>query len=101
MSIILPKTVVVNMKWSIYDTYIGRAGKGMDGYFGNPFILTQDVSRVSVIVEYERWFYQRLDSDPEFKRRIHDLKGKRLGCFCHPKLCHGHVIADYLNWEVP
>ncbi len=101
MPSVINKTTVVNLRVSKYDVYIGRAGKGQDGYFGNPFVLTPDVSRSTIIVQYERWFVDRLDSDPEFKRRIHELKGKRLGCFCHPKLCHGHVIAEYLNWEFP
>lgn len=94
------KTIVVNINISSYDIYIGRAGKGHDGYFGNPFPLSTDVSRTSVMAKYEKWFYDRLASDPEFKRRIHELKGKKLGCFCAPKVCHGHIIADYLDWEV-
>lgn len=96
-----PLTTVVNARFKKYDVYIGRAGHGQDGYFGNPFKLDDTVSRVSIIQQYERWFYDRLASDSEFKRRIHELKGKVLGCFCHPKLCHGHIIADYLNNEVP
>lgn len=101
MGCFLPLTRIVNLRVEKYDVYIGRAGHGHDGYFGNPFSLDGTASRVSVLLRYERWFYDRLDSDPEFKRRIHELKGKVLGCFCHPRLCHGHIIADYLNWEVP
>ena len=93
-----PKTRVVNISYNFtYDVYIGRAGHGHDGYFGNPFRLDDDVSREEVLRQYEVWFYNRLDTDPEFKRRIHALKGKVLGCFCAPKLCHGHIIIDYLN----
>ncbi|GHV10010.1 hypothetical protein FACS1894162_2160 [Bacteroidia bacterium] len=32
-------TKVVNIKNSRCDVYIGRAGRGQDGYFGNPFRL--------------------------------------------------------------
>ena len=32
-------TRVVNIRKEAYDVYIGRAGKGQDGYFGNPFRL--------------------------------------------------------------
>ena len=32
-------TTVVNLFKNKYDVYIGRAGKGQDGYFGNPFPL--------------------------------------------------------------
>jgi hypothetical protein len=48
-------------------------GRGEDGYFGNPF---------------------RMGQDSEFKHRVLALKGKRLGCFCKPKACHGDVIAE-------
>lgn len=38
-------TRVVNIRKEAYDVYIGRAGKGQDGYFGNPFRLKQDMDR--------------------------------------------------------
>lgn len=96
-----PRTTVVNISnRRPCDVYVGRAGKGQDGYFGNPFKLDESVSRASILMKYEHWFNDRLDNDPEFKRRIHELKGKALGCFCAPKLCHGDIIADYLNNEV-
>jgi hypothetical protein len=31
------QTVVVNLNKEPFDVYIGRAGRGQDGYFGNPF----------------------------------------------------------------
>jgi hypothetical protein len=27
-----------------------------------------------------------------------ELDGKRLGCFCKPKLCHGDIIVAAVNW---
>lgn len=94
-------TTVVNLRKEPYDVYIGRAGKGKDGYFGNPFKLTEDTpqEREAILHKYEFWFYSKIGSDPEFKQRIHSLKGKRLGCFCKPKACHGDIIAEYLNKE--
>ncbi len=33
------RTHVVNItRGAVYDVYIGRAGKGQDGYFGNPYV---------------------------------------------------------------
>lgn len=78
------------------DVYIGRAGKGQDGYFGNPYRLTDESRRAEVIAKYAQHFQERL-RDPEFKRRVLELKGKRLVCFCAPKPCHGDVIAAWLN----
>jgi hypothetical protein len=28
------------------------------------------------------------------KAELAELKGKRLGCFCHPQPCHGDVLAE-------
>lgn len=90
-------TRVVNIYKESYDQYIGRAGKGQDGYFGNPFRLNAGESSGSTIERYRKYFYERLQTDPEFKKRVHDLKGKVLGCFCKPYPCHGDVITEYLN----
>lgn len=96
-------TRVVNLYKEPYDVYIGRTGKGQDGYFGNPIPVGQivgslsDERRTEVLRLYREYFEKRLVEDPEFKRRIGELKGKTLGCFCKPKLCHGDVIAEYLN----
>ena len=79
------------------DVYIGRAGKGEDGYFGNPFRLGNGESRGSTIHKYREYFQKRWASDIEFRVRVHMLKGKRLVCFCKPHPCHGDVIAEWLN----
>jgi len=90
-------TKTVNIRCSDYDVYIGRAGKGQDGYFGNPFRLRAGEDRSATIQRYRKYFYERLETDPEFKCRVHELKDKTLGCFCKPYPCHGDVIAEYLN----
>lgn len=91
------KTKVVNIYRDKYDVYIGRAGKGQDGYFGNPFKLSPTATRGSTLNRYRSYFVERLKKDPEFKRRVHKLKGRVLGCFCKPEDCHGDIIANYLN----
>ena len=91
------QTKVVNIRISDYDVYIGRAGHGEDGYFGNPFRLRYNEPRGITIEKYRKYFYNRLKTDPEFKRRIESLKGLTLGCFCKPYACHGDVIAEYLE----
>lgn len=91
------KTKVVNIYKEPYDVYIGRLGKGRDGYFGNPFILKKGDPKGSTLDKYKVYFEERLQTDSEFKERILNLKGKVLGCFCKPNACHGDIIADYLN----
>ena len=90
-------TKVVNLRNHDYDVYIGRQGKGEDGYFGNPFWLSKESERGSTIENYKKYFFNRLENDEEFKKRIHALKGLTLGCFCKPYPCHGDVIKNYLD----
>ena len=103
-------TRVVNLRHEAYDVYIGRAGHGQDGYFGNPHDtseLCRACSRVhpkgggDAIDAYRSYFLVRIEADPEFKSRILSLRGKILGCFCKTKkgtgLCHGDVIVEWLK----
>lgn len=95
------QTVVVNIHKEPFDVYIGRRGRGQDGYFGNPFCIGHGISREDTVNRFQKYFAERIENDSEFKRRILALKGKRLGCFCRPKACHGDVIADWLNKMEP
>ncbi len=91
-------TKVVNIKLGHrYDVYIGRAGKGEDGYFGNPFRREPGQSHGATLENFRVWFHKRVETDPVYRHRIHALKGKTLGCFCKPHPCHGDIIAQYLN----
>jgi len=90
------QTRVVNLRRDSYDVYIGRAGRGQDGYFGNPSPLGNQ-SRRATIDRYREHFRERLRADERFARRVRALKGKTLGCFCKPHPCHGDVIAEYLD----
>ena len=99
-----PMTAVVHISQP-YDVYIGRGGKGADGYFGNPHPIGKPCphchgaihDRTSCLAAYQRDFDARIARDAEFRRRILDLRGKRLGCFCKkpeaPLPCHGDIIA--------
>ena len=91
------KTKVVNIKKNNYDIYIGRTGKGKDGYYGNPFKLQKGEKRGSTLNKYKDYFFNKLRNDIEFKKRILSLRNKTLGCFCKPNDCHGDIIANYLN----
>lgn len=97
---------VVNVRNAPCDVYIGRAGRGHDGYFGNPVAIGQPCpecgekhDREGVLACYKRYLWRRVNADPVFKQRILELRGKTLGCFCAPQGCHGHVIEAYLIWE--
>lgn len=91
---------MVNLRKEPYDVYIGRAGKGETGYFGNPFHLKNwgdENERKLVLEKYRKYFLDRVQKDKEFREEVLKLKGKRLGCFCKPKQCHGDVMAEWID----
>lgn len=99
-----PTTVLNIYHGKPADVYIGRAGRGEDGYFGNPHpvgrscpICKVEHQQEEAVEAYRVTFKARIEKDPEFKRRVTELRGKSLGCFCKPKPCHGDVIAEFLN----
>jgi hypothetical protein len=84
-------------------TTVGRVGKdegiriGRPSVFGNPFKIGRDGDRGQVIEKYRRYFSDRVAKDEAFRVAVEGLKGKKLLCYCHPRACHGDVIAEYLN----
>ena len=84
----MSKTTVVHCKKEPYDTYIGRPSK-----WGNPFIVGKDGTREEVIQKYREW----LLSQDELLASLPELKGRRLGCWCAPKACHGDVLQELVN----
>lgn len=95
-------TRVVNRRREEEDIYIGRGGS-LD--LGNPFTHIplgatkaqfQVESRQESIDKFEGWVFDH----PEILAKIDQLRGKRLGCYCHPLPCHGSVyvllVATYV-----
>jgi len=88
-------TRAVNLRREPYDTYIGRAGKGQSGYFGNPYRV-QEHGRAALDL-FRVYFLRRMDDDSVFRARVLALRGQRLGCFCKPSPCHGDIIAEWID----
>lgn len=82
----MSKTQVVNLKKEAYDIYIGRPSK-----WGNPFEIGKDGDRLEVVKKYGVWFMTT-----NLINSLHELKGKKLGCFCKPLLCHGDFLVSLL-----
>lgn len=85
------KTTIVNKRKSRYDVYIGRPS-----IFGNPYPITKKVNREESIKLFKDYFDERIERDSTFKASILKLQGRKLGCFCAPKACHGDIIIDWL-----
>lgn len=83
------RTRVVNLNEEPYDVYIGRPSK-----WGNPFEVKFGRGRESVVDSYRIHLERLIDEGTITLEDLQELKGKRLGCFCKPLLCHGDVIAE-------
>ena len=68
--------------------------------YGNPFEIGKDGDRKTVVKKYAAYFEDRIAKDRAFRRAVLALRDKKLACWCAPKLCHGHVIAAWLESEV-
>ena len=85
--------------------YVGRAGHGQDGYFGNPIARGRPCPECSLVHAGAGetlqcfWIYleRRLAADTEFRSRVAGLRGKTLTCFCAPAPCHGDILAAWAD----
>ena len=61
--------------------------------WGNPFVLDEDGDRDRVCDSFDVF----LDLKPSLQNKIPLLKGKVLGCWCHPCRCHGDRLCCEAN----
>jgi hypothetical protein len=90
-------TLVVHCKRVPSAVYIGRPGP-----HGNPVRTDwapcphcgaghgRDIAALSC---YHEMLWRRIKEDPAYAQSVARLHGRQLGCWCAPKLCHGHVLA--------
>jgi Domain of unknown function (DUF4326) len=64
--------------------------------WGNPFEMPGDGDRYTVVTNYRTHY---LPFKPSLERRRGELRGKALGCWCAPDLCHGNVLKAWLEEE--
>lgn len=64
--------------------------------WGNPFETPADGSRDEVCDHFADHY---LPYKPSLLRKIPNLKGKVLVCWCHPLRCHGDHLAELANHE--
>lgn len=98
-------TTVVHIRDS-FDEYIGRPmpAWGLSGnIWSNPYKIGDKVNghplrRDEAIELYERQMRQKLTGPNRdwWRLELEKLRGKRLGCWCSPKPCHGDVLVKLL-----
>lgn len=85
----MPHALVVHCKRSPFDVYVGRPSA-----WGNPFRMPDEARRAETVARYREWI---LTQPHLLERAKAELRGKRLGCWCAPKACHGDVLAEIAN----
>lgn len=94
----MAETTVVHNLTDEFDVYIGREvpdhGRPASKW-GNPFVMADesDAERQRAIDSYREWIAEQ----PELLAALGELKGKRLGCWCAPKPCHGDVLVELVR----
>ena len=73
---------------------------GVDrGWLGNSAKIEGPgkLARAKALADFRVEFYERVTTDPAYKMAVLALKGKRVGCHCHPLSCHLDIVADFVN----
>ena len=92
-------TTVINILKDEHDdddpnfVYIGRRNNRLghaESKWKNPFVEDKDGTREEVVQMHKDWIV----TQPELMAALHEIKGKVLGCYCHPLACHGHYLAE-------
>jgi hypothetical protein len=87
------------------NVYIGRAGivfingerfPKTSSIFCNPFKIKPGVTREDVLRDYREYIEKKF-TDVNFCNELAKLRGKNLGCWCHPEPCHGDILVELLN----
>ena len=90
----------------INNVYIGRRGivfidnerfPKKDSPFCNPFKIGKNSLRDEVIKKYKEYILIKIEKEPELKNELILMKGKKLGCWCHPESCHGDILLELIN----
>ncbi len=94
------RRLVVHCKRAPYDVYVGRGRDPSTGApnagWGNPFVIGRDGDRATAIAEHRAWFLSQPDLVARAKR---ELRGRVLGCWCHPHPCHADTLAEVANQD--
>lgn len=87
---------VVHKSKSRYDVYIGRPSKWGNMYSHQEGTLAEFKveTREEAIEKYKQYVLSNPQIISDIKK---ELKGKVLGCYCSPKMCHGHILAAIAN----
>jgi hypothetical protein len=84
--------------------YIGRCGvvfinkerfPKKTSYWANPYTVKKE-GRDKCLELYEIYIREKIKKEEGFEE-LKKLRGKVLGCWCHPEKCHGDILLKIIN----
>ncbi len=66
--------------------------------WGNPFVVGKDGTRDEVIARYRAYLWRQICSGAIALADLAAIDGCVYACWCHPKPCHGTVLARAAAW---
>ena len=88
------------------NIYIGRAGvvfinkerfPKKASIFANPYKIDKNTSREEVLEKYKKYIIEKILNDKFLYLELLKLRGKNLGCWCHPDPCHGDILLELIE----
>ena len=88
------------------NIYIGRKGVVFidnirfpqnSSNFANPYKIGKDGTREEILVKYKNYIVNKLENNMDLILELISLKGKNLGCWCYPEMCHGHILLELID----
>lgn len=94
--------MVVNKYKEEYDVYIGRGSIWGNDYSHLPETKAshKTETREESIEAFKGQLWGLIRSGRITIDMLKSLDGKRLGCFCKPKSCHGDIIVSAVAWAL-
>jgi len=65
--------------------------------FANPYKIGKDGTRQEVIFKYKKYITHQLETNILLQKELTNMKGKNLGCWCKPDICHGDVLLELID----
>jgi hypothetical protein len=78
------------------NIYIGRKQRFIEGTFDSPFANPYSVTqygRAECMEMYRRY----IQANPDLLKKIPELSGKTMFCWCCPAKCHGDILIELFN----
>ena len=88
------------------NVYVGRSGivfinkerfPKQSSKFANIYKVGKNGTREEVINKYKTYITNKLENDILLQKELINMKGKNLGCWCHPELCHANVLIELID----